>query len=78
MYHIYVFAFGLNRLIVYKIYLTVYKLGLTFVICVMTVYMIYKCRVGTIGWRQSWIGYLRNGDTTGILDVDTFVNSYFC
>ena len=78
MYHIYVFSFGLNRLIVYKIYLAVYKLGLTFVICVMTVYMIYKCRVGTIGWRQSWIGYLRNGDTTGILDVDTFVNSDFC
>lgn len=51
MYHIYVFSFGLNRLIVYKIYLAVYKLGLTFVICVMTVYMIYKCRVGTISWR---------------------------
>ena len=56
MYHIYVFAFGLNGLIVYKIYLAVYKLGLTFVICVMTVYMIYKCRVGTISWRWNWMG----------------------
>jgi hypothetical protein len=56
MYHIYVFAFELNRLIVYKIYLAVYKLGLTFVIFVMTVYMIYKCLVGTIGWRWSWMG----------------------